>query len=90
MPSPFACLVGFVAVGVAVDGVEVGALVSTVVLYLGAILLGDNMRRRRERADELVERAERAERERELLAVQQVQQERTRIARELHDVVAHS
>ena len=48
------------------------------------------MRRRRERADELVERAERAERERELLATQQVQLERTRIAREMHDVVAHS
>jgi signal transduction histidine kinase len=86
----FACLVGFVGVGVVVDGVEVEALISTTVLYIGAMLLGDNMRRRRERADELVERAERAERERELLAVQQVQQERTRIAREMHDVVAHS
>ncbi len=86
----FACLLGFVAVGVAVDGVDAATLVSTTVLYAGAILLGDNMRRRRERADELVERAERAERERELLAVQQVQQERTRIAREMHDVVAHS
>ena len=86
----FACLLGFVAVGVAVDGVDASTLISTTVLYAGAILLGDNMRRRRERADELVERAERAERERELLAVQQVQQERTRIAREMHDVVAHS
>ena len=34
--------------------------------------------------------AERAERERELLAAQQVGAERARIARELHDVVAHS
>ncbi len=85
-----ACLVGFVTVGVAVDGVEVGALISTAVLYTASILLGDNVRRRRERADELVERAERAERERELLATQRVQQERTRIAREMHDVVAHS
>jgi signal transduction histidine kinase len=86
----FACLVGFVGVGVLVDGVELGALISTSVLYLGSIILGDNMRRRRERADELVERAERAERERELLADQQVRLERTRIAREMHDVVAHS
>lgn len=85
-----ACLIGFVAVGVAVDGVEVEALISTSVLYLGSIVLGDNMRRRRERAEELVERAERAERERELLAAQQVRHERTRIAREMHDVVAHS
>ncbi len=86
----FSCLTGFVAVGVVVDGVEVEALISTAVLYLGSMVLGDNMRRRRERADELAERAERAERERELLASQQVQQERTRIAREMHDVVAHS
>ena len=86
----FACLIGFVGVGVAVDGVEVEALISTAVLYAGSILLGDNMRRRRERANELLERAERAERERELLATRRVQQERTRIAREMHDVVAHS
>ncbi|MEZ5250500.1 MAG: histidine kinase dimerization/phosphoacceptor domain-containing protein [Ilumatobacteraceae bacterium] len=86
----FACLVGFVTLGVVEDDVEVAAVISTAVLYVGAIVLGDNMRRRRERADELVERAERAERERELLATQQVQLERTRIAREMHDVVAHS
>ena len=87
----FCCLVGFVVVGVyRQDDVGWGAVVSVAVLYLGALVLGDNMRRRRERADELVERAERAERERELLATQQVQQERTRIAREMHDVVAHS
>jgi signal transduction histidine kinase len=61
-----------------------------VVAFTATIVFGDNMRRRRERAAELVERAERAEREKELLAQQQVQQERTRIARELHDVVAHS
>jgi signal transduction histidine kinase len=84
-----ACLFGFIVVGMVVDGVSWSALVSVVVLYVAALLLGDNMRRRRERSAELVERAERAERERELLAVQQVQQERTRIAREMHDVVAH-
>jgi signal transduction histidine kinase len=66
-----------------------GAL-SLVVVLAAMIVLGDNMRRRRERAAELVERVERAEREKELLAQQQVQLERTRIARELHDVVAHS
>ncbi|MFN8020794.1 MAG: sensor histidine kinase [Acidimicrobiales bacterium] len=87
----FCCLVAFVVVGVfRQDDLSWGAVVSVAVLYLGALILGDNMRRRRERADELVERAERAERERELLAAQQVQQERTRIAREMHDVVAHS
>ena len=66
------------------------ALVSTPIMFAAAIVLGDNMRRRRERSAELVERAERAERERHLVAHQHVQEERTRIARELHDVVAHS
>jgi len=66
------------------------ALIATPVSFCGALVLGDNVRRRRERAAELVERAERAERERELLALQALQDERTRIARELHDVVAHS
>jgi signal transduction histidine kinase len=79
-----------VIAGVVFEGVELGALVSVAVLYSGSIVLGDNVRRRRERAADLVERAERAERERELLAHQQVQHERTRIAREMHDVVAHS
>jgi signal transduction histidine kinase len=85
-----AAVVGFVALGVFDDEAEWQELVSTTVLFAAAIIVGDNMRRRRERAAELVERAERAERERELVATRRVQQERTRIARELHDVVAHS
>jgi signal transduction histidine kinase len=85
-----AAVVGLVSVGVVADEIDWEALVSTSVLYAAAVILGDNMRRRRERAAELIERAERAERERELVATQRVQQERTRIARELHDVVAHS
>jgi signal transduction histidine kinase len=83
-------LSAFIVLGIAADQADWQALVSTVALYGAAIVFGDNMRRRRERAAELVERAERAEREKDLLAHQQVQQERTRIARELHDVVAHS
>jgi signal transduction histidine kinase len=83
-------VVAFVALGVADGRTDWQGLVSTGVLFAASIILGDNMRRRRERAAELVERAERAERERELVATQRVQQERTRIARELHDVVAHS
>jgi signal transduction histidine kinase len=65
-------------------------LTGTFVTFPAAYLLGDTMRRRRERVAELVERAERAERERELLARQAVNDERARIARELHDVVAHA
>jgi signal transduction histidine kinase len=75
----------FVMAGLLVEDAKLGGII-----YASSIALGDNMRRRRERAAELVERAERAEREQELLAHQQVQHERVRIARELHDVVAHS
>jgi signal transduction histidine kinase len=81
---------GFVLLGVIVADVNWQALLTNPVIISAALLLGDNMRRRRERQAELLERAERAERERELLAQQRVQHERTRIARELHDVVAHS
>lgn len=64
--------------------------VSTAVLLVTVFVVGDNMRRRRQHVDALAERAERAEREQELLAEQRVSDERNRIARELHDVVAHS
>ena len=53
-------------------------------------MLGDNVRRRRLHVESLADRAERAERERDLLARERVAEERNRIARELHDIVAHS
>ena len=80
----------FVLVGVLTSYAPWQALLSAPVVFISAMVLGDNVRRRRERNVELVERAERAERERVLLAQQQVAEERTRIARELHDVVAHN
>jgi signal transduction histidine kinase len=83
-------LVAFIMWGVARGDAPWQAIISAPVMLGAALVLGDNMRRRRERVAELGERAERAERERELLAHQRVQEERTRIARELHDVVAHS
>ena len=83
-------MMAFVTWGVVRGDAPWQAVISTPVMFLGSIILGDNMRRRRERVAELAERAERAERERELLAHQHVHDERTRIARELHDVVAHS
>ncbi|MCU1393367.1 MAG: putative two-component histidine kinase [Ilumatobacteraceae bacterium] len=70
--------------------VDVGSFVSAIVLLTAAFILGDNLQRRRVQSAELAESAERAERERELLAQQRAQDERSRIARELHDVVAHS
>lgn len=83
-------VIGFITLGAVHGDAPWQALLSTPVVIAAAVLLGDNMRRRRERSEELVERAERAEREHTLLAHQHVQEERSRIARELHDVVAHS
>jgi signal transduction histidine kinase len=55
-----------------------------------AVAVGLYIRARADYIDGLRERAERLERERELLARQAAGEERVRIARELHDVVAHN
>nr|WP_308800878.1 sensor histidine kinase [Streptomyces polyasparticus] len=54
-----------------------------------AAAAGDALRSRRAFIDAIRERAERAERTREQEALRRVAEERLRIARDLHDVVAH-
>jgi signal transduction histidine kinase len=73
---------------VAVAGVY--DVVDDYVLLAAAWTLGEGVRQRRTHAAELEDRAARLEREREAKARQAAVQERLRIARELHDVVAHS
>ena len=59
-------------------------------LVAGAWGLGYALRGRQQQVEELAARSERLEREREAQARAAVASERSRIARELHDVVAHS
>lgn len=68
---------------------SVAGLFVVLALVVGSWSLGDNMRTRRAYLAELEERARRLEREQEENAQRAVEEERTRIARELHDVVAH-
>jgi signal transduction histidine kinase len=83
------------ALGVAIS-LQVGPMVtvstwiSTALALLVAWLAGDNLRVRRQRWVALQARAQRLEAEREEQARQAVVAERLRIARELHDVVAHA
>jgi signal transduction histidine kinase len=63
---------------------------STLVIFVFGWLVGHALRQRTERTEAAEERAVRAERERETAARLAVAEERARIARELHDVVAHA
>jgi len=74
-------------VGNAEDSVA-GAAVYGV--FAAAWLLGDNLRTRRAYLRELEERATRLEREREANARRAAAEEQARIARELHDIIAHN
>ncbi|MEU7564434.1 sensor histidine kinase [Streptomyces fradiae] len=70
-----------------------GQVFFTVVMSVPFVLawvLGDSMRTRRAYLAQLEERTDRLEREREAQAKVAVAAERARIARELHDVVAHN
>jgi signal transduction histidine kinase len=91
-------LVGLAAV-VAADGVLIariseehssGEILFSAFVIAGTWLLGDLARSRHRRAEHFAERARRLEDERDEWARAAVEAERSRIARELHDVVAHT
>jgi signal transduction histidine kinase len=69
---------------------KVAIAVFQTVPFALAWVLGDSMRTRRAYFEQLEERAARLEKEREAQAKVAVAAERARIARELHDVVAHN
>jgi signal transduction histidine kinase len=82
-----------VAVAVAVlsaGSLEFGAGAARVVFLIAAALLGDSIRSRRGYVREIEEKADRLERERESEARRAAAEEQARIARELHDVIAHA
>jgi signal transduction histidine kinase len=66
------------------------AAIANVVVFATAWILGDNLRTRRAYVAGLEQQTQQAEQERLAEARRAVTAERTRIARELHDVVAHS
>jgi signal transduction histidine kinase len=80
-----------ITVGLIVNtGPHLQQIIPKLALFAIAWVIGDNMRTRRAYLAELEARAARLEREREERAERAVAEERTRIARELHDVIAHN
>lgn len=65
-------------------------VVANLAIFAMPWLVGDNVQVNRTRVADLAERAGRAERERQAEALRAAGEERSRIARELHDIVAHS
>jgi signal transduction histidine kinase len=90
-----AVVVGFFALHVTAAGLAhnqfplIPILAGTLV-WGGAWVLGDRSRQRRSRLTELAERAQRAERETERERRLAAAEERTRIARDLHDSAGHA
>jgi signal transduction histidine kinase len=82
-------VVPFVAV-LASEGLQPSDLAAALVFLVGPWAVGTLLRQRTSRTLEAVARAEAAERDRELQAAEAAAAERTRIARELHDIVSHS
>jgi signal transduction histidine kinase len=83
-------LVGAAIVMYNSPGASAGDLVFTTAMFGMGWLVGFALRERTVRTEAAEERAVRAEREREAAARVAVAEERGRIARELHDVVAHA
>lgn len=87
--STILVIVAWTVVGVLSYGLPAPVIVTIFGFVSFPYVLGREARRREQRALDLEARAIRAEFDRERQAATAVQEERTRIARELHDAVAH-
>lgn len=83
-------VIGLVALCVGSSGGDFSDPIVLVVFTVPAWLAGTAMRSRSELTAQLAERAEELNREREAYAREAVRYERARIARDLHDIVAHN
>ncbi len=83
-------LVGIVVVVYNIPGETASDLVFIPLRFVVAWVAGYALRERAEQAEAAEERAAQAERDREAAARIAVAEERSRIARELHDIVAHA
>ena len=82
-------MVGWVAIGAIFSDIPSGLIPLSLMAYVATWIIGNNARARQHNTLLLQERALRAEQDRERESQRAVQIERQRIARELHDVVAH-
>lgn len=71
-------------------GLTVMAAVMNALWLLAVMMLGVNLGNRRRYVEAIIDRAHQLARERDQLAQLAVAEERSRIAREMHDIVAHS
>lgn len=95
IPETAAVVLGFFAVHVgataaAHSGFPTSPILFGVVVWGGAWVLGDQLRHRRRRRAEVEDRIRRAERDSERERRLAAAEERTRIARDLHDSAAHA
>ncbi len=82
-------LVPFFAASISA-GMVPSDVAAAVVFLLGPWVVGSVLRQRSDRAEEAVARAAQLERDHAVAEAAAVEAERTRIARELHDIVSHS
>ena len=78
------------ATGIGEGGFPLAPLLFAILVWGGGWVAGDQLRQRRQRLRHLEERAIRAERERERERRLAAAEERTRIARDLHDSAGHA